>query len=127
MVGCGDTPKLLGTAAAVFDPRVEAAVLARYGVDPWTCSLRRLFVLLQAMPPGYWPDTEVEAVWSVESHLLAGLIDAVNQTTWMVAAANSKRPPARPKPFPRPGGKAKAKGLSLGELADVLSGGATRG
>lgn len=112
----------MGTAAAVFDPRVEAAVLARYGVDPHTCTLRRLHVLVTALPPGYWPDPDNAMSWSPEAHLLAGVVDAVNQTTWMVAAVNSKRPPKRPKPMPRPGGRQR-RGLSVHDLAGVLGGG----
>ena len=63
----------MGTAAAAFDPRVEAAVLARYGVDPHTCTLRRLRVLIAALPPGYWPERQHDGAWSVEAHLLAAV------------------------------------------------------
>ncbi len=117
---CGVGPKLIGTAAAVFDPRVEVAVLARYGVDPQTVTLRRLRVLLLGMPPGYWPDDQSEASWSAEAHLLAAVVDAVQQTTWVVAAANSKRPPKRPKPLRRPG--ARRSGMSLTDMGRMIAG-----
>lgn len=114
----------MGTAAATFDPMVEAAVLARYGVDPHTCGLRRLYVLLRALPAGYWPDPHHEASWSVEAHLLAGLIDATNNTAWTVAAANSKSRPKRPKPVRRPGDNSSGQRMTWGALATAMKGGA---
>lgn len=40
--------------------------------------------------------------WGVERYMFATLIDAVNQVAYITAAANSKRKPKAPKPFPRP-------------------------
>ena len=50
--------------------------------------------------------------WSVTDHLLANLIDAVNLNTHVVTAANSKRAPKPPKPFPRPG-KTRSRGQGV--------------
>jgi len=104
----------------MYDPKVEAAVLARYGVDPHRCTLRRLRVLVQHLPPGYWMDPDSEGVWSSEAHLLAGVIDAVNQTTWVLAATNSKNRPPRPKPVERPGRR--RTGMSLTQLGHMVTG-----
>lgn len=48
---------MMGTAALRFDPLVEAAVLGRYGVDTLDprVSLRRVRVLVKALPAEAWP------------------------------------------------------------------------
>lgn len=47
----------MATAAMRFDPLVEAAVLGHYGVDVLASgtSLRRLRLLVRAMPGAAWP------------------------------------------------------------------------
>lgn len=40
--------------------------------------------------------------WDADRYFLATLIDAVNQVSYVTAAANSKRKPKAPKPVPRP-------------------------
>lgn len=92
---------MIAAANAAFDPDVEEALLRVYGVDPHRATLRRVSVLLRRLPPGEWHKDEATA-WSRETWMLADLIDAVNQTAWVTAAAFSKRAPARPKPYPRP-------------------------
>jgi hypothetical protein len=42
------------------------------------------------------------AGWTTQAFQMASLIDAVNYTTYVVAAANSKRKPKEPKPSYRP-------------------------
>ena len=78
-------------------------MLAHYGVDvldPRT-SLRRVWVLLQRLPPGTWPQADSPLSWSNEAHLLAALIDQVAALTWVsIRAAGGKAP--QPKPVPRP-------------------------
>jgi hypothetical protein len=74
-----------------------------YGLDPARLTLRRLWVLLHRIPAGTWPEADHPASWSVESYLLANVVDAANQVAWITAAANSKRKPPRPKAVPRPG------------------------
>lgn len=74
-----------------------------YGVDPHQATMRRVRVLLRRLPPGEWQAGDGPAAWSREAWLLADVVDAVNTTSWLVAAANSKRPPERPNPYPRPG------------------------
>lgn len=82
-------------------------MLATYGVDTLspTVTPRRLWVLLQRLPPGAWPDPAVEASWSVEAYLLASAVDRLGELTWITAAVNSKKgkQPKQPKPLPRPG------------------------
>ena len=102
-------------------------MLARYGVEPWTVTPRRLRVLIQALPPGLWADPDSPMSWSVEAHLLAGTIDAVNQVAWLTAATNSKRPPPRPKPVDRPGSRRQRRGMSVGALGRMLAKGAGDG
>jgi len=82
-------------------------MLAAYGVDTLdpTVTLRRVWVLLRRLPPGTVSDPDSAASWSVESHLLATMVDAVRDLTWLTAAVNSKQKPQRPKPMHRPGNK----------------------
>jgi hypothetical protein len=40
--------------------------------------------------------------WDVHAYLLAALVDAVRENTFVFVAANSKRKPKAPKPIPRP-------------------------
>jgi hypothetical protein len=40
--------------------------------------------------------------WTVSAHLLASVIDAVNEAAWITAQANSRKRVRRPRRFPRP-------------------------
>lgn len=40
--------------------------------------------------------------WDANTWLLANVIDMLQAVDWHLVAANSKRPPHPPKPFPRP-------------------------
>ncbi|GAU66658.1 hypothetical protein SSP35_03_03060 [Streptomyces sp. NBRC 110611] len=40
--------------------------------------------------------------WTVSAHLLASVIDAVNDAAWITAQANSRKRIRRPRRFPRP-------------------------
>ena len=90
---------------------------AAYGVDPSDLSLRRFWVLLRRLPVGAWPDQDEPASWSAEAHLLASVIDAVNENTWVLAAVNSKRKPPRPDAMPRPGARKRRTGPGLLDMA----------
>ncbi|MDA3643779.1 hypothetical protein OU416_06905 [Saccharopolyspora indica] len=46
--------------------------------------------------------------WGQDRYLLANVIDAIQQTTYAVVAANSKRKPKAPKPVERPSNKRNA-------------------
>jgi len=75
-------------------------MLGAYGIDTLDpkVSMRRVFVLLERMPPAA---RRVGEVWSDESELLALLIDHVAELTWVTArAAGSTQP--RPHPLHRP-------------------------
>lgn len=117
---------MISAAAARFDPEVEAALLARYGVDtldPRT-SLRRVAVLVRHLPGGYL--VEGPGSWSIEDHLLATIADAVHQLLWVTVTVNSSknRKPPRIKPIPRPGDTAtvvEKPTATLRDLATLLS------
>jgi len=77
-------------------------MLAAYGVDVLDpkVSLRRIHVLLQRLPPHARRGGEH---WSVESELLAGVIDHLAMLTWVTLRANGSKNATKPKPVPRPG------------------------
>ena len=83
---------------------------------------RRVWVLIGRLPLGSWVKDQGPGSWTNESYLLASVVDAVNQNSWLLAAVNSKKKPKRPEAFPRPGTKAKKKtswtdiGKQLGAL-----------
>jgi len=76
-------------------------MLAAYGVDVLdpSVSLRRIWVLLNRLPPAARRGGEQ---WSTEAELLAGLIDHVANLTWVTLKANGAKNVSRPKPLPRP-------------------------
>lgn len=114
---------MIGVARAVFTPEVEAAMLSTFGVDPLTAGLPRVARLVKKLPPGAFPYSDTRAAWSMESHLLASLIEQVEWLAWLTAAVNSKKKPKKPKPFPRPGDKAKKqKKVSWADAAQVMGG-----
>lgn len=94
---------MIAAAQAAFDPDVEEALLRVYGVDPHRATLRRVAVLLRRLPLGAWQKGQTGMSWTRESWLLADVLDAVNNLTWLTAALNSKTKPPRPKPYARPG------------------------
>jgi hypothetical protein len=61
------------------------------------------------MPLGAWHARDGESSWTAEAYLLAGVLDAVNQLTWITASVHSKRKPKRPDAIQRPGVKNKKK------------------
>jgi hypothetical protein len=75
--------------------------MCAYGVDVLdpAVSPRRLLVLLDRLPP--WARTPGEH-WSVESHLLALLVDHVAALTWVTMRAHGAKGATRPRPLPRP-------------------------
>ena len=113
---------MIGAAAARFDPEVEAALLARYGVDTLdpTVTQRRVFVLLQHLPGEYLLEP---GEWDLDRHLLATLIDAVHNLLWVTVKVNSKKGATVPriKPLPRSGVVSEAeKPATLADLATLL-------
>lgn len=110
-------------SAARFDPTVEAAFMTAYGLDTLDPKVtpRRMLLLLKNMRPGVINDEHSAASWSVESHLLAAVVDSVNQLGWLTAAVNAKHKPRRPKPLKRPGDKPKARMRPM-DLAGALEG-----
>lgn len=99
---------MMGVAALRHDPDVEAAMLSHYGLRARDVTLRELRVLTERLPPGAWSDPDRGEVWSSEAHLLAGLIDAVNQLTYATVIVNvdadRRAQVPEPKPIPRPRG-----------------------
>lgn len=103
--------KKLASLAVVYNnygEALEADLLRYWGVDINKISVRRMRNLYERLP--YDSDTFAEIAevnpesraWSPETYMLANVIDAVNYVAWSVQAANSKRPPRRPKPVDRP-------------------------
>ncbi len=111
---------MIWACAARYDPAIEAAYLSAFGVDVLDPGVtpRRIAVLMRHLPAGSLLRPDEDESWSVEAHLLAGLIDSVNQLTWLTSAVNSGkgRRPKRPKPIPRP---------SASKPATVSTGGMT--
>lgn len=110
---------MIGLAAARFDPEVEAVLMRVYGVDSHSITLRRLKVLLHRLRLGEWTRDAGPASWSQEAYMLANVIDAVNQVSWVVAQANSRKRLPAPKPVERPGHGEKK---SWDAFADALEG-----
>lgn len=75
--------------------------MGAYGVDVLdpAVSTRRVWVLLQHLPPGALRGGEA---WSTESELLAVLIDHVAALTWVTMRAHGAKSAKRPTPVPRP-------------------------
>ena len=100
-------------------------MLRAYGIDahdPATTP-RRLALALQYLPAGCWPDPEHPASWTVEAYLLAGLVDAVRELTYLTAKVNGVKQAKRPEPVWRPGAKApKAQGgkVAWGDFGRAL-------
>lgn len=104
--------------ASLIDDHGEclfADLLETYGIN-LVCALSdesdysplQLLVLIKQLPPS---SRTVAALrggpvylgWDADRYMFASLIDAVNQNTHAVIAANSgKKKPKAPKPFPRP-------------------------
>lgn len=97
-------------------------MLAVFGVDvldPRT-SLRRIHVLMRRLPAGALPRVEAAAAWSVEAHLLAGVLDSLAALTYVTVKAHGGKP-TRPKPVPRPGqGQRAAAPMSWGQVGRAL-------
>ena len=77
---------------------------AAYGLDVRdpALSLRRFAVLLDHMPPVFRrPGQE----WSTEAELLALLVDAVANLTYVTMRASGAKNAPRPRPLPRPGSR----------------------
>jgi hypothetical protein len=75
-------------------------MLAAYGIDTLDpkVSMRRLYVLIERLPPAA---RRLGEVWSDESELMALLIDHVADLTWVTARAAGSRQ-SRPRPMRRP-------------------------
>lgn len=83
-------------------------MMACYGVDVLApgLSMRRLWVLLKRLPPYARIGADDTQRWSQESYLLAAVIDAVQNLTYVTTQVWSKSKVKPPKPIPRPGDRA---------------------
>jgi hypothetical protein len=79
--------------------------------DPGT-DLRRIYLAVKNLPMGVWPDSTHGASWTVESYLLANVLDAIRELTWVTIKVNAGKNAhvKRPEATYRPG-----KGPSLGK------------
>jgi hypothetical protein len=84
-------------------------MLACYGVDVHAAGLssRRLWVLLKRLPPYARVGADTEQQWSQESYLLAAVVDAVQNLSYITMQVWSKSKVKPPKPLPRPGDRTK--------------------
>lgn len=78
-------------------------------LDLWrgTMTPRKAATLAMALPQGaaVWIAAGSDSAWSMESHMLAGITDALQGANWQRSDGKS---PA-PNPLPRPGDEARAK------------------
>lgn len=63
--------------------------------------------------------------WTVSEYLLADLWDAIENNTYVTAAASSKRKPGKPKPYPRPRKKKQNAFIAMAERAKRAQGATT--
>jgi hypothetical protein len=70
---------------------------------------RRLAVLVSHLPAGVIAGRDRPDDWSQESHLLAGIVDAVNALTAVTLRGLGARGVRAPKPTPRPGRRTAAR------------------
>lgn len=84
-------------------------MLACYGVDVLAVgtSSRRLWTLLHRLPPYARVGASVETQWSQESYLLAAVVDAVQNLSYITTQVWSKSKVKPPKPLQRPGDRVK--------------------
>lgn len=78
------------------------------------------------LPMGAWPEQEHAASWSVTDYLLANLIDAVRENTWITARVAGGKNIPKPDPHWRPGdGPSTRRGRKIKwtDLARALTGG----
>lgn len=75
--------------------------------DP-SVTVRRLWAFFSRLPSDSQTINDINEVprmtreWNVNTWMLANVIDALQAVDWHIIAANSKRTPKPPKPFPRP-------------------------
>lgn len=83
-------------------------MLAHYHLDPLDrrITLRRLHVLLARIPAGVWSNPETAESWSIEAHLLAGVVDWLGSLVYVTLKAAGVKNPSKPVPIPRPGAQA---------------------
>ena len=79
-------------------------------------SPRLIAYALAHLPPGCWPDAEHEGSWTVESYMLANVVDAVRELTYVVAKVNGAKHVKKPEPVYRPGGGARRRGAAGGKV-----------
>lgn len=71
---------------------------------------RRLGVLIRGLPLGSRTLTAVNpsAEWTIDTHLLAGILDTVQGANWQRSGKGR-----RPEPWPRPGARREAMGTAI--------------
>lgn len=98
----------LANAYSEHGEALEADFLHFWNQDINDMSIRRMRNLFFRLPPNSEyvyevNETPQEArVWDVNTYMLANVLDATQAVGWYIVAANSKRTPKPPKPFPRP-------------------------
>ena len=94
-------------------------MLAAYGVDTLDAGVtpRRVWVLANRLPPHARRAGEQ---WSTEAELLAAVVDTLAALTWVTVRAHGGKNAPRPRPIPRPPGRAvRAAGAASAPRAGV--------
>lgn len=98
----------------------------RIGVDLRTMGLRRIRVLVAGLPRDSVTvrASSPQAEWSTTDHLLAGLIEVLDQTSWRSVLPHVKRgwkpPPALKIPRPGEPEPKRERGLSMAAFRRLL-------
>ena len=89
-----------------YGDAIEADMQRVYGIDlldvyRGSLSPRKLLVLIEHLPPGsaLWNETGGDSAWTVQEHLIANMLDAINLNNWLTAGDSKAK---QPKPVPRP-------------------------
>jgi hypothetical protein len=86
---------------------------------------------LENLPAGFWPETEHAGSWTVEAYLLANVIDAIRELTYVTAKVNGAKQARKPEPVWRPGQPIKSNGKTawtdFGKALSLAASGVRRG
>ena len=87
-------------------------MLRVYRLDMLTLPALRAAALARWLPDGsmVWRAIDAPQAWSMETHLLASLVDQIQ--LWMWGMSDKRKRGPKPKPLPRPGTRQKTRQTS---------------